>query len=52
MAGIKYSYTLELRDNGDYGFLVPADQIEQSGEEVWAAMVAMARAIQHREGLS
>ena len=33
------SYTLELRDTGYYGFLLPADQIVPVGEEVWAAML-------------
>ena len=51
VGGIKYSYTVELRDDGYLGFQVPARDIEPSGEEMWAALVAMARAIKQREGL-
>jgi hypothetical protein len=32
------SYTIELRDTGNYGFLLPADQIVPVGEEIWGAM--------------
>ena len=35
-AGIKYSYTIELRDTGRHGFLLPPEQIIPTGEEVWA----------------
>jgi len=44
-AGIKYSYTFELRDKGRYGFTLPAQYIEQSGKETTAAVVAMIQAI-------
>lgn len=40
--GVKYSYGVELRDTGEYGFLLPPDQIIPSGEEVFASVVAMA----------
>jgi len=40
-ANIKFAYTLELRDRGFYGFILPADQIQPTFEEVWAAMYAM-----------
>jgi len=43
--GIKYSYGVELRDTGDYGFLLPADQIIPSGEEALAAVLPIAKAI-------
>lgn len=33
-----WGYTIELRDTGRYGFLLPADQIVPQGEEIWAAM--------------
>ncbi|KAG8180463.1 hypothetical protein JTE90_001996 [Oedothorax gibbosus] len=45
VAGIKYSYTLELRDTGKHGFLLPAEQILPTGEETWAGVKAMAKAI-------
>ena len=35
-AGIKYSYAMELRDTGIYGFVLPPEQIIPTGEEVWA----------------
>ncbi len=33
-----YSMTVELRDTGDNGFVLPADQIVPSGEEMWAGL--------------
>ena len=30
-AGIKYSYLIELRDKGEYGFLLPPDNIIPTG---------------------
>merc|ERR1712168_1041245 len=38
--GVKYSYGLELRDKGRYGFLLPASQIIPTGEETFAAIKA------------
>jgi len=38
--GVKYSYALELRDTGRYGFLLPANQIKPSGEETSDAFIA------------
>ncbi|XP_061438639.1 carboxypeptidase A1-like [Rhineura floridana] len=37
--GVKYSYTFELRDKGQYGFLLPADQIISTAEETWLALM-------------
>ncbi|XP_029471723.1 carboxypeptidase A1-like [Rhinatrema bivittatum] len=37
-AGIKYSYTFELRDTGRYGFILPANQIIPTAEETWLAL--------------
>lgn len=48
MAGIKYTYTLELRDAGRHGFLLPAKQIIPTGDETWAAMYAVARELSSR----
>jgi len=43
--GVKYSYALELRDRGRYGFVLPASQIKPTGEETsdafYAALMAM-----------
>lgn len=44
-AGIKYAYTVELRDDGTYGFLLPASQIVPTGKETFAAIKAIAKAI-------
>lgn len=33
-----YSMTIELRDTGNYGFVLPANQILPSGEETWAGL--------------
>lgn len=44
-AGVKYSIAMELRDKGLYGFLLPADQIEDTSEEVWAFMGVVAEQI-------
>ncbi|XP_072033949.1 carboxypeptidase B-like [Amphiura filiformis] len=40
--GAKYSYVMELRDTGEYGFLLPEDQIIPCGEENYAATLALA----------
>ncbi|CAG0886878.1 unnamed protein product [Darwinula stevensoni] len=45
-AGIKYAYTIELRDTGTFGFLLPPEQIIPTGEETWAAVAAVARFFQ------
>ncbi|KAJ3325911.1 Carboxypeptidase A5 [Boothiomyces sp. JEL0866] len=37
---IKYSVAVELRDGGNYGFLLPAEQIVPSGEEFTAGLIA------------
>ncbi|KAG5461091.1 MAG: hypothetical protein BJ554DRAFT_6772 [Olpidium bornovanus] len=49
VAGVKYSYSINLRDKGKYGFLLPSDQIVPSGEETYTAVLAMARFILNRE---
>merc|ERR1712080_199245 len=36
VAGIPYVYSIELRDTGDQGFLLPPSEIIPTGEEVWA----------------
>lgn len=39
---IKYSYGVELRDTGEFGFLLPPDQIIPSGLETFEALKALA----------
>jgi len=41
----KYTMAHELRDEGQFGFLLPADQIIPTGEEIWAFHVSVARDI-------
>ncbi|CAH1248294.1 CPA2 [Branchiostoma lanceolatum] len=40
-AGVTYSYTVELRDTGRYGFLLPADQIIPTAEETFPAYLTV-----------
>ena len=40
-----FSYGMELRDTGNYGFILPPDQIIPTGEEVWAFHMTVAREI-------
>ena len=42
---IPYVYTIEVRDTGRYGFLLPPDQIIPTGEEIMAFHVAAAQKI-------
>ncbi|XP_071543633.1 carboxypeptidase B-like [Panulirus ornatus] len=44
-AGIQYSFALELRDTGYWGFLLPPDQIVPVGEETWAGIMAAINAV-------
>jgi len=41
VANIKYSYTIELRDTGTYGFLLPPAQIKPTCLETWTGLKAM-----------
>ncbi|CAO2652034.1 Nn.00g003170.m01.CDS01 [Neocucurbitaria sp. VM-36] len=38
VAKANYSMTVELRDTGTYGFVLPANQIVPSSEEMWAGL--------------
>jgi hypothetical protein len=42
VCGIIYSYGVELRDTGEFGFLLPSAEIVPQGEEVYAGILAMA----------
>lgn len=44
--GVKYAFALELRDQGRYGFALPANQIMPTGFETFAAIKKMAAALQ------
>jgi murein tripeptide amidase MpaA len=40
-----YAYTIELRDRGTYGFVLPANQITPTVTETWAGVLAALQAI-------
>ena len=42
---IPYVYTIELRDTGLHGFLLPPEQIIPTGEEIMAFHVVVAQKI-------
>lgn len=44
-AGIPFSYTVEMRDTGEYGFQVPADQIISNNIEVWEGVKVVADSV-------
>lgn len=50
-AGIKYSYTIELRDTGTYGFLLPRTQIVPTGEETFNGLLAMIKQMEKNDNL-
>jgi len=41
VAGVKYSYAFELRDEGRFGFLLPPSNIIPSGKETFEALKSM-----------
>ena len=43
---IKYTYTVELRDRGQNGFVLPAKYIQPTAEEAIAAVKVVSQAIQ------
>lgn len=43
--GIKYAYTIELRDSGRFGFILPASQIEKTGLEALEYVNVVAKAV-------
>jgi hypothetical protein len=45
VANIKYSYTFELRDTGNYGFVLPPKFIIPTGEETYDAIQEISQGI-------
>lgn len=43
--GVKYSYTIELRDKGRHGFVLPANFIESTAREAQEFIHTVARAV-------
>jgi hypothetical protein len=39
--GVKYSMTVELRDTGNFGFLLPKEQIVPQGDELVKGMIEL-----------
>ena len=50
-AGIKYSFALEVRDAGEWGFLLPQEEIVATARETWAGLSAMAWSIAKEYGI-
>ncbi|KAE8747961.1 hypothetical protein FOCC_FOCC005351 [Frankliniella occidentalis] len=44
-AGLKYAFTVELRDTGRHGFVLPSSHILSSGKEVLAAVRTLAQEV-------
>jgi carboxypeptidase A4 len=42
---IKYAYTVELRDSGRYGFILPASEIIKSGKEAFGFLDVVVNAV-------
>lgn len=49
-ANVKYSYTIELRDTGSHGFLLPRQQIIPTGEETFNGLLAMIGQMEKNSG--
>ena len=49
MAGVKYSFEMELRDRGQLGFVLPVSYIQPVGEEAWSAVRVLASHIVSEE---
>ena len=45
VAKSQYTFTVELRDTGNYGFVLPANQILPSGIEAYAGLAYLLRTI-------
>ena len=45
VAGIPYVYSIELRDTGGHGFILPPSEIIPTAEETWAFHVVVANQI-------
>lgn len=45
VAQVKWSFAIELRDFGTFGFLLPANQIRPSGEETAAMLLSLAESV-------
>ena len=48
-AHIPYVYTIELRDTGKNGWILPPENIRPTGEEIWAALKAVVWTMEEQE---
>lgn len=48
--GVKYAYTVELRDTGTWGFELPANQIDPTVKETFAGIEVVARFVKDTYG--
>ncbi len=44
----EWGYTVELRDTGKFGFVLPPEQIRPAGEEMWAGIQAVLSLLEER----
>lgn len=49
-AGVKYSYTIELRDTGAHGFVLPVNQILPNNRESWRGLAEFALSLNTNRG--
>merc|ERR1712002_580263 len=50
VGGVKYAYTVELRDTGYWGFMLPPEQIIPTGEETFEAVKVVANFVKDNYG--
>jgi len=48
VAKVPYVYCFELRDLGEYGFILPPSQIKPTGKETYVGIKALVKAIRIR----
>ena len=48
---VKYSYQIKLRDNGNYGFLLPSKHIVPTGKEVFSAVTFFGKYLLSNHGI-
>jgi hypothetical protein len=39
-------YTIELRDEGEHGWILPPENVRPTGEEIWHGLKALVRTIE------
>lgn len=49
VAGVKFAYTVELPDRGDFGFLLPASEILPVGQETYEGIKTLVEEVARRE---